>query len=773
MLNSFTKVLLKRWPVFIATLLMITVFMGYRASQIQLSYDFARVLPANDSTYMEYANFKQMFGEDGNIMVIGFKDPNLFTLKKFSEWYELGNDIKKIDGIRDIISIGSVYNVRRNDSLHTFDMIPLVTKVPQSQAEVDSIKETYLSLPFYEGLVYNRETGATLMAITFKVKDLNSKRRITIVEEIKEKVDGFARANQVEMHYSGMPYIRTAFMKKVSNEMVLFLGLAVAVTAIILWLFFRSFKTVVFSVIVVAIGVIWSVGFIELFGYKITILSGLIPPLIMVIGVPNCVFLINKYHGEYKLHGDKLLAITRTVENTSISLLLANITTAIGFGVLYYTNSLLLVEFGVVAALSVMTTYFITLIMIPVVLHLMPAPKERYTKHLSGKRITWVLTFIDRIVHARRPLIYTVTTVLTLISFYGMSKIDIVGYVVDDLPKKDPIYNDLRFFEKNFHGVLPLEVTIGTKEKNGLFADNAEVVYKMNALQRVIKKYPEFSRPISLAEGLKFSYQSYRGGDDKYYVLPNILELKKLSAYMSALNGKEGQLKSFVDSNQQYTRMSYQVADIGSKKMKVLMSELRPKVDSIFDPAKYDVRLTGHSLMFLKNNDYLLDNLIESLIIEIILITLLGLALFRSFRIILLSKIPCLIPLVITAGIMGFLDIPFKPSTILIFSVAFGISSDGSIYLLTKYRQELTKYKRSAADAISVAIKETGLSMIYTSVILFCGFAIFSASDFGGTMALGILVSLTLLVSLCTNVVLLPAILLSISERKPKKKRAK
>jgi uncharacterized protein len=195
------------------------------------------------------------------------------------------------------------------------------------------------------------------------------------------------------------------------------------------------------------------------------------------------------------------------------------------------------------------------------------------------------------------------------------------------------------------------------------------------------------------------------------------------------------------------------------------LAELRPKIDSIFNPADYKVSLTGHSLVFLKSNDYLLSNLLESLLIEIILIAIVGIALFRSVRIILLSKLPCLIPLIITAGIMGFLDIRFKPSTILIFSIAFGISSDGTIYFLSKYRQELKKFKLSAPEAISAAIKDTGLSMVYTSIILFCGFSIFSASSFGGTAALGVLVSLTLLMSMFTNLILLPAILLSIHKR--------
>lgn len=768
MWKKFSTALLRNKLAFTLVLLLGTVFMAYETSRIELSYEFAKILPNDDSTYVEYLKFKKQFGEDGNVMVIGFEDKNIFELKKFNDWYKLGEDIKSIKGIKDVMSIPTIYNLVRNDSTETMEFVKILNGPLKQQQDVDSIKDLVMSLPFYEGIIYNKETGATLMAITFNKKELDSKDRLTMVADIKAKGDAFAEKHHTQMHYSGMPYIRSALMKKVSTEMTLFLALAVLVTGIILWLFFRTGSSVIFSIIVVAIGVVWSTGILQLMGYKITILTGLIPPLIMVIGIPNCVFLINKYHSEFALHGNKIKALARTIQTIGVSLFLANITTAIGFGVLYFTNSTLLVEFGVVAAIGVIVTYFITLILIPVILNVLPEPKEKHVKHLEAKRINKILDLVDHLVQNKRMVIYITISVITVISFYGMTKVNVVGYVVDDLPEKDPVYTDLHFFEHNFKGVLPFEISIDTEKENGLFANNAKALYKIKALQKILESYPEFSKPLSIVEAVKFSYQAYKDGNPKYYKLPSVSDLKTLSDYQNSVKGKGNRLNTFIDSTRRITRVSYQVADIGSKKMKVLAAELKPKIDSIFDPKEYKVSLTGHSLVFLKNNDYLLSNLYESLVIEIVLIALVGIALFRSVRIIILSKLPCLIPLIITAGVMGFLDIRFKPSTILIFSIAFGISSDGTIYFLTKYRQELKK-GLNAAQAISVAIKDTGLSMIYTAVILFFGFIIFAASSFGGTVAMGVLVSLTLIVSMCTNLVMLPAILLSIHNRKVRK----
>lgn len=761
MWNKLSILILRKRLAFIVVLSLATAIMVLGALKIQLSFEFARILPTTDPAYKTYEAFKDRFGEDGNVLVIGFEDPRMFELKKFQGWYDLSEQIKKIDGVKEVLSLASLYNIERNDSLQRFEFKQILTSRPEDQQTVDSIARIIKSLPFYEGLAYSKDTSTTLMAVTFERKDLNSSHRLQMVKDIKEAAEKFGAANNIQMHYSGMPYIRTEYMNKVSGETKMFLALAVLVTGIILYLFFRSITSVLLSLGVVLIGVVWALGTMGFLDYRITVLSGMIPPLIIIIGVPNCIFLINKYHQEYLIHKNKVKALSRMIQTVGLSLFLANVTTAIGFGVFYFTNSSLLVEFGVVAAINVMVTYAITLILIPIVLSFMPEPQTKQISHLEGKRINKVLGFIDRIVHNHRPAIYITITVISLISVYGMLKINIIGFVVDDLPKRDPIYEDLHFFESRFNGVLPFEILVDTKKRGGVFADDGRVLYRINNLQKEIAKYEEFSKPLSVVEGTKFFYQAYRNGREKFYILPGALELKKLTDYLPKEGRTNNRLSSFVDTSNRFTRVSYQVKDVGSVRMKELINELNPKIDSIFGD-EYDVTITGHSPMFLKSNDYLFKNLFESLLIEIVLITIVGMLLFRSIKIIILSKLPCLIPLLITAGLMGFFDIHFKPSTILIFTIAFGISSDGTIYFLTKYRHELKKNKLPVKEAISATIFDTGVSMVYTAVILFCGFAIFAGSSFGGTIALGVLVSITLLVSMCTNLILLPSILLSL-----------
>ncbi len=435
MWRKFSGLLLRNKLVFTLAVVLGTIFIGYEASKMELSYEFAKILPENDPTFIEYQDFKKQFGEDGNVMVLGFQDKNFFTLNKFNDWYHLSKAIKIINGIKEVLSVPTAYKLSLNDSLSKFEFTPLITKIPRTQSDVDSIKMEVEKLKFYEGIIYNKETGATLMAITFNHTSLNSKRRLDIVKEIKTLTESFGEKHNVQMQYSGMPYIRSQLMEKISHEMTLFLILAVLITGFILWIFFRSGVTVFFSLLIVAIGVVWSVGILELYGYKITVLTGLLAPLIMVIGVPNCIFLINKYQGEFILHRNKMKALSRMVETIGVTLFLANVTTAIGFGVLYFTKSSMLVEFGVVAAIGVMVTYFITLILVPVMLYLLPEPKAKHTKHLEGKLITKILDGIDNLVQNRRKTIYITTIIVTALGVIGMFKISFIGYVVDDLPK--------------------------------------------------------------------------------------------------------------------------------------------------------------------------------------------------------------------------------------------------------------------------------------------------------------------------------------------------
>jgi predicted RND superfamily exporter protein len=741
--------------------------MAWKASFVKLSYTGSKILPQSDSAFISYNNFKSKFGEDGNMMVLGISSPKLMSKELFNDWSELAAELQKIDGIKQVLSVGNLYDLQKDTTNQRFVLKQINEGSVLRDSKMDSIKNRIYELPFYEGLIFNKESNATLMAINFDHKILNTPKRKPIIKTISEKAEALGKKHNVEVHYSGLPFIRTAISKLVSREFVLFLALSILVSAVILFLFFRKLYPVLFPIILVIVGVIWSMATLVMFGYEVTILTGLIPPLIVIIGIPNSILLLNKYHNELRKHGNKDKALHVTILRISETTLIANITAAIGFGILFYTGSALLVEFGVVAALNVMATWFICLCLIPIIFSYLPAPKLKAQEDHDNGFLHKLLVKIDLLVHERSRLIYLGTIIITIISLIGVMKINVNGYVVDDLPQNSPINRDLKFFEKNFEGILPLEVSIDTHKKNG--ALNLSTIKRVDKMEEMISAYPEFSRSVSLNKALKYASQAFYNGDPRFFRIPNDMEKNFVLSYLANSGGNSDMLKGFIDSNKQVARVSFQMADVGSKRMNALMEELKPRIDSILNPEKFDVLLTGSSIIFSKGTDYMLKHLMESILLAIVLISLLRLFQFRDLRIMFISLLPNIIPLIITAGIMGFFNIPLKPSTILIFTIAFGLASDQTIYFLTRYQQELQSTDFTTSKVISDTIRETGVSMTYIALVLFFGFGIFTASTFGGTMILGLLLSITLIIALISNLTLLPALLVQIDKRKRKK----
>ena len=756
------------------TVLGLTALMGWKASQVELSQELARILPQTDPDYVDYEGFKARYGEDGNVMAVGVETPRMYSLAFFNDWYDLNQRIRRIEGVKDVVSNANLFTIIRDDSLQRFRFVPLVPRKPTTQTEVDSIAAHIARLPFYAGFVSDSAGRAHLMGVTFDQRALNSSDRIRIVRQIQEQISAFGNAHNLPVHLSGMPYIRTEISAKIGDELIRLLILAIIVTSVIMLVLFRSPTVMLTALFVVGVGVVVSVGYVALFGYKITLLSGLIPPLIIVIGIPNAIFLLNRYHEELSRGHQKYEALRIATEKVGETTFFANVTTSIGFFVFYFTNSPLLLEFGIVASLGIMTTYAVSLVLIPILFSYLLAPSAKQRGHLESRWLTRFLAWVNNAVQHRRAGIYATIAVFAIVGAVGMTRLTALGYVVDDLPPNDPLYADLKFFEAKFKGVLPFEVNIDAK-RPGRALDPVTLT-KIKVLQREFAKTPELARPISVVEAVKFFYQAYRGGDPKYYILPPTLELAKLSKYAPQLKGTENRFKSYLDSNRQNTRVSFQVADIGTVRLGALIKKLRPKVDSIFNydaetgklltPAdRYATRVTGNSVVFTLGNAYLVENLVASTGLAILLVSVILVILLRDVRLSLIAILPSIVPLVVTAGIMGFAGIHLKPSTILIFSIAFGLSSDGTIYFITKYRDEL-RQGRGPAEAVANTIRYTGVSMFYTAMILFAGFGIFIASAFAGTASLGVLVSITLLMGMASNLILLPAFLLTVDKRR-------
>jgi predicted RND superfamily exporter protein len=773
MWKALGKAVLKYRISLIVIMSALTIFLGYHASKVELSYEFSRAIPTDNPKYTEYLEFKKKFGEDGNLLTIGFITDDLFKVKNFNALSTFQEDLKKVNGVEDIIGIPGAVSLKKNDSTEKLDAIKIFPARVENQQQLDSLKDIFLSLPFYNGLLYNAETKAYLLGIRINKEIMNSKEREKVIKSIEFKAALFEESTSFKVHLSGLPLIRTNVAMRIAKEMQFFLLGSVLLSALILFIFFRSLSTTFLSLSVVIVGVIYSLATIHLLEFRITLLTALIPPLVVVIGIPNCIYFINKYHTTYLKTGNKRKSLEEMIGKMGVVTLFCNISAAVGFAVFALTKSAILKEFGIVAGVNIMALFFISLVMIPIALYYMKEPQKKHTSYLDNKTILLTLTSIESWVFSHKKSIYLITSVALIFSVAGIMRLKTEAFIVDDLPKKDPIYEDLKFFESNFKGIMPLEILVDAKKKNGIAGSRALGIFEqVSNYSTMIASKPEMARPLSLSEGLKFARQGFYDGDSNNYSMPNAFDGAFMADYLRAKKDNqqaEGSLdklmSAFIDSNKQVTRISINMADVGSKRMPEIIDSLEKSAPNYFDTSKVKITFTGTSITFLEGSRFIIKGLKESILWAFLLISICMLYLFRSLRVLVCSLIPNLIPLVMTAGLMGWAGIAIKPSTVLVFSVALGIAIDITIRFLVNYKQELPHFNRDVNKTVVQTIRETGISIVYTSLVLIAGFVIFVFSGFGSTQALGWLTSFTLLIATLTNLVLLPVLLIAVSKK--------
>lgn len=737
-----------------------TAFMGYNAQYLEMTYDFSQVVPDDDPEMVYFQQFKKTFGEDGNVVAIGLEDASIRDIENFRRFQMMIQALNDIEGVTGIVSLSNARRFIKNSSKKKFEIYPLFPDELRDQKELDSLWRHATQMEMYRGQLFNPRTNALLVILTLDKEIIHTSNRDNLIQDIKDTGEAFAEVTGIDLHYAGIPYVRSEVANTVKQEFVFFLQISLAVCAIILALFFRSFTAVFVPMVIIGTVVVWTMGTIVLLGYKMTLLTALLPPIIVVIGIPNSIYLINKYHQEYNRHGKKFLALERIIEKIGIVTLITNFTTAIGFVVLAFTNITILQEFGIVAGINIAATFVVSIILIPSIFSLLPGPGQRHLKHLQFWFLKTFLDICDILVHKYRHAVYIFTIFVAVVSIFGLSQIKAISFMVDDLPQNSQIIKDLDFFESRFSGIMPLEIVVDTGKKKG--SQQVKILKKVEKLENFLVGIPAISPPVSLVQFSKALNYAYYKENPSFYELPSNRDAPFLRRYLKNTGEGDELLESFSDSTGQQMRISLRVADIGSNRLEHLVDHvIQPKIEEIFLDSDLKANITGTTLLFIKGNSYLINNLLQTMAIAFFLIACIMAVLFQSFRMILISVIPNFIPLIITAGIMGYFGIPLKPSTALIFSIAFGISVDDSIHFLAKYRQELLTHDNFISRAVTISLRETGASMVYTSIVLFAGFIIFAFSDFGGTVALGTLTSITLLNALLINLIFLPTLLLT------------
>lgn len=842
MWNRIANFILKNRFFVLGLITLVTVYMGYYAATgLRMENKYGIVLPKDSPTTQNYNLFKERFGGDGSTFVIALQTDSLFTKENLLKWKTLGDSILQLDGVESVISEATLFNIKNNKTENKFEIERIFSDITFQEKPIEQIKNEIKRNPLYNKVLYNDSTHVTLMMVAMDERYLTDLKKSGVIFDIQKLAEHFC-GEMGEVHYAGLPYLRVILAKRINSEMYTFVAISMLVSSLLMYFFFRSVRAVLICMTVVGVSVIQAMGSIAIMGYNISIMMALIPPLMIVIGIPNCIYLYNKYHQELAQHGNKMKALNRVVSKTGIAMFLTNVTTSLGFLTFLFTNSEKFYEFGMISTINIMLCYVVSLCLVPILASFVRNTPERHLKHLDRKMAVGFMNKLVYITAFKRTWVYIITVIITVISAIGMFKMTVTGNITGDLPKKDPILKDIHFMEKNFGGAIPFEVMIDYKEKGRLFGKNT--LNKLEEAQTMMAQDTMFSKTISIVDFIKVVNMAYYDNNPARYTIIAKRDKLRLAKYLDNFsmtnNNSSLSIKDLVDTSNFILRIRTQMRDVGSYEVSDQVQKVKHRIDSIMNPDRkdierlykkvdagkkeyvdsliynypniynsltsvisnknedlqykfdtdselikkyyskpqfkqqlrsainneyYDVVLTGTSVVASEGTQYLVTNLLSSIVFAVIAIAALMSLLFSSIRMVIVSMIPNLIPMIVTAGIMGWFNIPLKPSTLLIFSIALGITVDNTIHFLAKYRQELKLKRWDLKDCVAISIQETGLSIIYTSIILFFGFIVFIFSDFGGTQALGYLSAITYFVALFTNLVLLPCLLLSLERR--------
>ena len=763
--GTVANLILRNRLLILITIGVVTLFLASQWQNMRFTFTEANLLPDTHPENLQYKDFIKTFGEEGNLIVIALKDDDFFTEKIFLEWIALNDKINEFSEIDFTLSTNNVQSLIKDETQKKFFLQNLLPNKKIDSVKLEKFKQNLiLELPFYKNILYSIN-GKSIRTAIYMDKDIvnTSQRKDFIYQTFIPLINSFEERTGLDVRVSGMPYIRTLNAQNIVDEIGIFVVSAILLTSFIFFLFFRSFRATFISMFVVIIGVMWAFGILGWMGYEITILTALIPPLIIVIGIPNCIFLINKYQQEVAKHGNKVKSLQRVIMKIGNATLMTNLTTASGFATFILTDSKILKEFGTVASINIIAIFLLSLLIIPIVYSFMNSPNKKHLQHLNNNYVNKFVMWMEDKVKYKRINVFIISIISLMFGIIGIYQINISGSIIEDMPKKSAFFKDILFFDEEFNGIVPIEVIIDTKRKGGV--NRLSTIKRIDRLEKYIEDIPELSTALSTVRGIKFIKQAYYNGNPNYFNLPSTQENRFIARYLKNMNDSGDLMQNYVDSTAQFSRVTTFMKDIKTERIEEIEIELLKEIDKIFPTERYNVKLTGKPLLYLKGTHYLIRNLIISLSLAILLIAIFMAYMFRSFKMIVISLIPNLLPLIITAGVMGFTGIPLKPSTILVFSIAFGISVDDTIHFLAKYRQELIENNWKIKPAVYSSLRETAISMFYTSIVLFFGFAVFMSSNFGGTVALGGLVSVTLLFAMLANLILLPSLLISLEDK--------
>lgn len=744
----------RRWSFAVLTALVaISAFWFWRMGQLDFDYDFEKFFPVGDPETAFFQEHRARFETDNDFVLIALvNDEGIFDQGFLEEAKRLSDTLVNISNVTDVVSaIDQEYRVPSPIGGYASDNYMHIDQ-PEKYAS-DSVR--IWGSPDIMGNFFS-EDGTSLGIVVQHTDYLSKVKCDTLAADLEEMLTHFEFDG---VHLAGRAVGQSYYVKLMESEMVIFVGTSFVLILIFLFVAFRSAWGVIVPMIVVLLATVWIIGLMSLAGKAIDVMMTVLPTIMFVVGMSDVVHILSKYLEELRNGAAKLMAIKTAFREVGAATFLTSLTTAIGFFTLMSSGVTPIMDFGIYTGIGVFIAFGLAFSMLPALMVLVKTPKiaqkrgqdKLFWNRQLHRAFRWTL-------RNRKGIAVGSLLVLGL-SAWGISKIRMNNFLLEDLSDDDYLKKEWTFFDDRYGGVRPFEMSISMKDSTQSLLDY-ENLLMIDSMERWLQREMSMSTVVSPVALLKGVNRMMKGGGNQHFSLPEENELyagKFRRQWEKILASSKG--KPLITADLDTMRLTSRMPDFGSEYIREKQEAFDQFMIDYGAAEVFDYRVTGTAYLIDVNNAYLARNMLTGLLIAFGVIALIVAFLFRSFKMIVISLIPNMLPLIVVAGVMGFLDINLKVSTSIIFTIIFGIAVDDTIHFLSKLRIESRKGK-TMLYAMKRTYLSTGKAIVVTSIILCAGFLTLVFSDFMGTFYTGFLIGLALFLAVIADLVLLPLLLM-------------
>jgi len=741
----------------IFALLVLTIFSFIPLRSLKFEFSIEKLFPRDDEDLAFFQQFQQQFQsqQDDEFILIGLKNnKGIFKQDFLTKTDSLTKFISKLENIIKIYSLTSTNLIYfQNQEINARPLIHV------TQPEFYSSDSVYLfASKEYRDLLVSKD-GRSIAIAAFNKQFLTDDQKDVILDNIKNKIE---QLRFDEFHLTAKIRVERIYVKEIQKNLAIYLIISLTLISIALFILFKSVKTIITPLLIVAVSIIWTMAFIALTGHSLDIISSLLPPILAAICMSDIIHISTHYIENLRTGLSKKEALAKTYREIGLATFYTCCTVATGFFTLGITDIIPIRNFGFFAGIGLFIAYGITMLTLHAFYTLSPIPKMVYEK-IAEHRWNRFLRFSFKNVIKNKYAILGIIAVIAATSIYFITKIEINSSLLQEIPKKNPVLDDYKFMEADFAGTRPFELELTTNKNNSFF--EVEKLKQVEEIETFLKDSCGVGNLISSTSMFRGANKAFHGGDTSYFVLPT--SQQDINRFYEAIFQTEHaeEMQHYLSEDGKRLRISGRLPNLTIKEFK----KIEDRFDKFYRSKNYSenfsYHFTGSAVLLDKVTYSLTKNLFTGIIIDAIIIALIAFLLLRHWRIILIIMIPNVIPLLIMGAAMGILHINLKADTSVIFAIAFGIAVDDTIHFLSRFKLELSK-GLSLPYAIKRTYLSTGKAIIVTTLVLLSGFMTLLSSSFGGAFYIGLLISLCLFTALLMELTVTPILILLFYKRK-------